>query len=247
MLGSAVVPGNAQANMYFGLYGSNAATQGIAFASDLKIAQYTKLPPRTTLWVQSLGTVLGGILQIVISKQIIGSHRDILLDPAGNNIWSGQNVQSFNSQAVTWGALAKDMYSPGSTYDMIPLSVLVGFGVPIIPWIIHRYYPKLRMDLFITPLFCYTLGYLAAGINSTIFMSVVTALLTQGYLRIYRPTWFRKYNYIMSAALDAGMQVFVFITTFALFGAGNGTTVAMPNWALNPVNYADYCYLDDSS
>jgi hypothetical protein len=22
-------------------------------------------------------------------------------------IWSGQNIQSFNSQAVTWGALAK--------------------------------------------------------------------------------------------------------------------------------------------
>lgn len=86
MLGSAVVPGNSQANMYFQLFGANAATQGINLASDLKLAQYTKLPPRTTLWVQSLGTVIGGILQIVIAKQILATHREILLDVAGNNM-----------------------------------------------------------------------------------------------------------------------------------------------------------------
>lgn len=46
----------------------------------------------------------------------------ILLDVQGSNIWSGQQVQSFNSQAVTWGALADSMYAPGTKYFSTSLS-----------------------------------------------------------------------------------------------------------------------------
>ncbi|GAA6017850.1 hypothetical protein JCM10207_003474 [Rhodosporidiobolus poonsookiae] len=149
MLGSAVVPGNSQASMWFTLYGSNPPTQCIAFAGDLKLAQYTKLPPRTTLWVQSLGTVIGGILQIVIMKEIIKNQRDISLDPVGMNIWSGQNIQSFNSQAITWGVLAKHMYAPGKTCAIMPFSILVGLLVPIPTYLLHCAYPELRASCFI--------------------------------------------------------------------------------------------------
>lgn len=54
-------------------------------------------------------------------KSVINNQREILLDVQGSNIWSGQQVQSFNSQAVSWGALAKHMYGPGSTYFIIPI------------------------------------------------------------------------------------------------------------------------------
>ncbi|GAA5859277.1 hypothetical protein JCM8547_008949 [Rhodosporidiobolus lusitaniae] len=240
MLGAAVIPGNAQANGWFQLFAGNASTQGIALASDLKIAQYVKLPPRTTLWVQSVGTVVGGLIQVGIMKQILHAQRDILLDSQGNNLWSGQNVQSFNSQSVTWGALAKQMFSPGSTYEMIPMAVLVGLLVPIPFYLLHLKFPKLRLNLMITPLVCYGIGFLNAGINSQNFMAMCLGAFFMGYVRVYHATWFRKYCFLLSAALDAGSQVYVFITTFALSG-GAGTTQYMPNWALNPVNYPDYC------
>ncbi|BGP20351.1 hypothetical protein JCM10213_001595 [Rhodosporidiobolus nylandii] len=245
MLGSAVVPGNSQANMYFLLWGGTASTQGMHLAQDLKLAQYTKLPPRTTLWVQSLGTVIGGIVQIALMKEILQNKRDILLDPQGDNIWSGQQVQSFNSQAITWGALAKHMYAPGKTYEMLAFSILVGLLVPVPFYIVHRLYPKLRFNLIVTPLLCYGIGYLNAGINSQNFMGVLTAVGSQYFWRKYRPTSFRKYNFILAAALDAGIQFFVFITTFALFG-GTGNAQTMPSWALNPADgYPDYClYVD---
>jgi hypothetical protein len=83
MLGAALVPGNSQANMYFTLYGYNSTAQGLALARDLKMAQYTKLPPRTTLWAQSLGTVVGAILQLVIMKSVISAQRELLLDTQG--------------------------------------------------------------------------------------------------------------------------------------------------------------------
>lgn len=43
---------------------------------------------------------------------------------------------------------------------------------------------------------------------------------TQFYLRKYRADWFIKYNYLLSAAMDGGTQVLVFILTFAVFGGG---------------------------
>ncbi|TNY19127.1 peptide transporter MTD1 [Rhodotorula diobovata] len=227
MLGAAVVPGNPQANMYFALYSSSSVTQGINMAVDLKLAQYTKIPPRTTLSMQTLGTVVGAILQLIIMKQIISSHRELLTDVQGNNFWSGQNVQSFNTEAVTWGALAKHMYGPSGTYLVIPLAVVIGLACPLPFYALHRFFPCLGADKVVVPLFVYAFGYLNAGINSQNFFCVVLAFVSQWYLRKHRSTWFRKYNFLLSAALDGGTQVFVFVATFAIQG-GAGRTVTMP-------------------
>ncbi|KAJ7040437.1 hypothetical protein C8F04DRAFT_1254184 [Mycena alexandri] len=47
------------------------------------------------------------------------------------------------------------------------------------------------------------------------------------YLRKYRPGFFRKYNFLMSAALDGG-TVMTFIYSFAVGGAGEKTTAFPP-------------------
>lgn len=58
---------------------------------------------------------------------------------------------------------------------------------------------------------CWTLGYLSVGINSSVFTTMLIALFSQYYLRVYRATWFRKYNYLLSAGLDGGTQVRPFL------------------------------------
>jgi hypothetical protein len=104
----------------FTLYGYNSCAQGLSLARDLKMGQYCKLPPIANVIVQIIGTIIGALLQLIIMKQVISNQREILLDTQGSNVWSGQQVQSFNSQAVSWGALAKYFYGPGSTYQIIP-------------------------------------------------------------------------------------------------------------------------------
>jgi hypothetical protein len=42
ILGSAVIPGSSQANMYFTLYSGNTLTQAVFLLQDLKLGQYTK-------------------------------------------------------------------------------------------------------------------------------------------------------------------------------------------------------------
>ncbi|KAL8280305.1 hypothetical protein RQP46_007222 [Phenoliferia psychrophenolica] len=243
MLGAALVPGNSQANLYFTLYGSNTVIQARGLARDLKLGQYTKIPPRATFMAQCAGTIVGAILQLIIMKSIIASQRDILLAVQGTNIWSGQQVQSYNSQAVAWGALAKSMYGPGRPYFIIPLSIVIGLFVPVPFWIAHQFWPTRKFDQVVTPIMCWCLGYLSVGINSSVFGTMLIAIISQFVLRRYCASWFRKYNFLMSAGLDGGTQFMSFIATFALFG-GSGKAAVMPTWALNPdqtlYNY-DYC------
>jgi len=124
----------------------------------------------------------------------------------GSNIWSGQQVQSFNSQAVAWGALAKHLYSPGSVYFIIPIAIVIGLFVPLPFYFAHRFFPRYGFDKFVSPITCWCLGNLSVGINSSIFTTMLVAIFSQFYLRRYCSSWFRKYNYLMSAGLDGGTQ-----------------------------------------
>ncbi|KAF9031336.1 peptide transporter MTD1 [Hymenopellis radicata] len=240
ILGASMMPGSPQTNMYFTLYGSNTLQQALGLIRDLKMGQYTKLPPRVTFAVQSCGAVVGGLLNYVIMKVIVTAHREILLDVQGDNVWSGQQVQSFNSDAVSWGALGNHLYTPSGRYGIVPFSIIIGLAVPIPFWIIHQKFPKLGANHVVTPILCWTLGYLSVGINTSVFTTFCLAVFSQYYLRRYRPRWFRKYNFLLSAALDGGTQVMVFVFTFAV-GGGSGTVINMPNWALNPKGNPDYC------
>jgi OPT family small oligopeptide transporter len=240
MLGGALVPGKPVANMYFTMYGYQSVVQAYSLTGDLKIGQYTKLPPRATFVVQCVGSVIGGLLNFVIMKTIISVHADVLRDVQGTNIWSGQQVQAFNSDAIAWGALGKPLYATGTHYAFVPYMLLVGLLFPIPFWLLHKKYPKFGFEKVFTPVLTAELGFLSVGINSSTFMSFLIAIFSQFYLRKYRATWFRKYNFLLSAALDGGTSVMIFVFTFAV-GGGSGKVTPFPNWALNPTGNPDYC------
>lgn len=40
-------------------------------------------------------------MNYVVMVSIVDSQREVLLDASGTNVWSGQTVQSLNSQGVT--------------------------------------------------------------------------------------------------------------------------------------------------
>jgi hypothetical protein len=68
---------------------------------------------------------------------VVDAQREILLDPIGTNIWSGQVPQSLNSAAVTW-SLAKELYGPKGPYFVIPMSLLIGVVPTALQWFISK-------------------------------------------------------------------------------------------------------------
>jgi hypothetical protein len=116
------------------------------------------------------------------------------------------------------------MFAPSGPYFMVPMAFVIGLGVPLPFFFAHKIWPKLRLDYWNTAILCGYLGYLSMGINSSVTTYFVIGFICQFYLRKYRPSWFIKYNYILSAAMDGGAQVMLFILTFAVQG-GSGKEV----------------------
>lgn len=68
---------------------------------------------------------------------VVTAQRDVLLDPQGTNVWSGQVTQSLNSAAVTW-SLAKELYGVHGPYFIIPMSLVVGMAATFLQWLVWK-------------------------------------------------------------------------------------------------------------
>ncbi|KAI0784380.1 OPT oligopeptide transporter [Abortiporus biennis] len=245
MITAYIVPGRPVANMYGALYGQHPMIQGIALLQDLKLGQYVKLAPRVTFSMQMMGTIVGAILNYVMMLSIINNNRDALLSVSGTRLWSGQNAQQYNSNAISWGALAPQMFGPGATYHMVPISLAIGVFLPFPFYFAHRLWPKVGFNNINTSIIMQYSCFLSVGINTSVNPSMVIGIFSQWWVRTRYPRWFTKYNYIVAAALDGGTQVISFILNFAVFGA-SGTAHNFPQWWGNDFNLsADRCVAPD--
>lgn len=243
MIGGFLHPGEPVANMFFVLFGFNSVIQAQRLLKDLKIAQYTKLPPRAAFTAQVSGTLFGAVLNFVLMNSIIDNQREILLSVEGTNIWSGQQPQQYNSQAVAWGGLGHQLFAINQRYEWVAWAYVVGLFVPIPFWVVHRFFPKLRADYLYTPVICYYIGFLCVGINSSNLSYFIVAYLSQWWLRTRYPRWFTKYNYILAAGLDGGTQVMVFILSFAVQGASGKSHLFPQWWGANQNGNYDRCHV----
>jgi OPT family small oligopeptide transporter len=242
MIGGFIHPGKPMANMYFVLFGYNSVNQALLLMRDLKIAQYTKLPPRAAFTAQIIGTLLGSILNFTLMNSIIDNQREILLSVQGTNIWSGQQPQQYNSQAIAWGALSHQLFAIGKRYQFVAWAYVIGFLVPVPFWIAYKLWPRLRTNYLYTPVICYYIGWLCVGINSSIFSYFSIAFVSQWLLRTRYPRWFTKYNYVLAAALDGGTQVMVFMLSFAVFGAAGKSHLFKLWWGADQNGNYDRCF-----
>ncbi|KAK3934581.1 OPT oligopeptide transporter protein-domain-containing protein [Diplogelasinospora grovesii] len=202
MIGGYLVPRRPVANMMFTLYGSNGLVQALLMLGDLKLAH------------------------------IVANQRDILLSVEGTNLWSGQNVQTYNAQAVAWGGAGNEIFGRDGVYWMVPMGLFFGLFLPWPFWIGHKFFPRLRLDYINTFIITTWLGWLSVGINSSLLPYFVFGFFVQGYVRRYKPVFFAKWNLIIAAAIAGGCSLIIFILTFAVSGGSGGIGEArqFPVW-----------------
>lgn len=249
MFAGYMFPGKPLANFYFTCYTYNALQQGQILAKDIKLAQYAHLPPRLTFVVQVIGCLVGALFNWIMMITIVDNQADILSAIQGTNIWSGQNIQILNSSGIAW-SIADKMFSVGARYQWVTIAFLLGFIVPVPFWLLHKYWRPYRIFSYLNlSIILWYMGNLFVGINSSTLSYLIIAAISQFYIRKYKPELFVKFNYLVSAALDGGTQVMIFIFSFALFGA-SGKSVPFPNWAGNPdptAHNIDYCMVNPAN
>ncbi|KAJ3901475.1 OPT oligopeptide transporter [Lentinula edodes] len=243
-------PGQPIPVMYANLYGNATAFQTLYLLQDLKLGQYTKIPPRVTFAAQMLGSIIGSICNYTMMITIVNANREVLKDPTGTRIWSGWIIQSTNSASVAMGALGKELFTFGkpSGYWIIPFAMFIGIFIPFPFWIVYKYtkqgsWINRTMKYLNFPIILLYMGWLPFSVNGQWWSCVIIGFASQWWIRTRRARWFVKYNYLLSAALDGGSQIILFILSFAVFGAG-GNSIAFPFWWGNPENLSvDRCML----
>ncbi|KAI8829588.1 peptide transporter MTD1 [Chytriomyces cf. hyalinus JEL632] len=244
LIGGFLLPGRPIANMYFTTFGGNTIWEAVAMCTDLKIGQYMKIAPRAVFYAQMYGGFLGALIHWVLNHIILDTKRDILLDPNGDNNWSGQNIIGFNTKAITFGTLAPKLLAAGGTYEWLSYAFIIGAILPVPFWLGHKYFPKVGFNYVNTTILSWYFCIFTVGVNSGWLSRIILGFVFQLYLRKYQSAWFNKYTYILAAGLSAGTQLAVFVMSFALQGAG-GLTIDFPFWLLNPDpasgKFSDYC------
>ncbi|KZV73279.1 OPT oligopeptide transporter [Peniophora sp. CONT] len=238
VIASFIHPGQPIPVMYANLYGNSTTWQVLYMLQDLKLGQYTKIPPRWTFAAQMAGSIVGSIFNYTMMKSIVSTNRAVLQDPTGTRLWSGWIIQQYNSASIAMGALGKELFTYGNAYWLIPFAIFIGFFIPIPFYLASRFGKpgsliKRTGDFVHTSVILLYIGYLPYSVNGQWWSCFVIGLGSQWWARKYRPKWFKKYNYLTSAALDGGSQVIIFILSFAVFGA-SGKAVDFPNWWGNP-------------
>jgi hypothetical protein len=96
-------------------------------------------------------------------------------------------------------------------------SMFLGVGLSVFSGVISGIYCFKPQTVILPTVFL--------GINSSIMMFFAVSFTSQWYIRKHHPNLFVRYNYLVSAALDGGTSVIVFILSFAVLG-GAGAAVA---------------------
>ncbi|KAI8064710.1 OPT family small oligopeptide transporter [Gongronella butleri] len=217
-------PGHPIANVTFKTYGYISMVQCLMFVSDLKLGHYAKVPPRAMFNVQVVGTILAAFINLAVARWLMTSI-DGFCTEAGYP-FTCPSTNTFYSASVIWGAIGPQrMFGPGQIYNPTLYFFLIGFLLPIPFYFMAKKYPDSWWRWVHIPLIFNATGMMPPAMPINFSSWCLVGLLFMYVLRKYRHEWWKKYNYVTSAAFDCGLAV----GTLVVFGVVQGSGWS-PNW-----------------
>ncbi|KAL2883275.1 hypothetical protein SGCOL_001469 [Colletotrichum sp. CLE4] len=214
--------GKVLANIWFFNLGYISGIKGLAFAQDLKLGIYCNIPPRKLFLVQSVGLVIGSLGQVSVLNWALNHIPGICSTDAPNGFTCPFSRTHFNTSMV-WGALGpRRFFADGAMYRSLLWFFLVGAVLPVVVYVVRkRVFPEAKwLKKVHVPLFLGGLNYIppASGTNygSWAIVGLVFGLLIKRRQR----TWWRRYNFVLSSALDCSVAIAGILIFFAIFYTG---------------------------
>ncbi|CAL9088237.1 unnamed protein product [Musa textilis] len=215
-----IQPGKPISNVCFKVYGYMSMAQAVSFLADFKLGHYMKIPPKSMFLVQFIGTIIAGTINLGVAWWLLGSIKNIchpgLLPP--NSPWTCPSDRVFFDASVIWGLVGpRRIFGPKGNYGSLNWFFLVGALGPIIVWLFHKAFPRQSwIPLINLPVLLGATGMMppATPLNFSAWIAVGTAF--NFFVFRYRKKWWERYNYILSAALDAGVAFMGVLLYFAL-------------------------------
>ncbi|OAA70800.1 Tetrapeptide transporter, OPT1/isp4 [Akanthomyces lecanii RCEF 1005] len=223
-IGGSWVEGNALAMCFFKTYGVITCLQAQAFARDLKLAHYLKIPPRITFFAQMVPTLATTFVAVgVLTYQI--TLKDVCTENAPFRFYC-PNETTFFTAAVLWGTVGpKRLWGVGGQYAVTLLGFPLGVVVVLVFWGLGKKYPNNAVLRKTHPVVMLFGGIQWAPYNiSYMWAAVPPGALSWLYMRKRFLGWWSKYNFVLSAALSCGIAISAIVQFFAV--AYNGHEVS---------------------
>ncbi|KAL5518599.1 hypothetical protein ACEPAH_282 [Sanghuangporus vaninii] len=233
-----ILPGRPVAMMIFKTFSLMTMYQAINFISDLKLGHYMKVPPRMMFVAQLVATIECVVVVIFVQEWMFSNITD-MCSPTQKHMFICPSTRTFGSNALIWGMVGPARtFSPGALYYPIVYFFLIGAILPIPAYYLAKRYPLSLWRYVNVPVMLSGLGMMppASGINfSSWFMF---GAFFQYFMRRRHLRWWSRFNYILSAALDAGVAFALILIFFCLQYPKDGIEL---NWWGNTVwqNTAD--------
>ncbi|KAI8370873.1 OPT family small oligopeptide transporter [Choanephora cucurbitarum] len=234
----AIRPGNPIGNMMFKTYGYITVRQALLFAQDLKLGHYMKIPPRHMFIFQVVGTIIASFVSLGTTNYLMTSIPNICTSSAYP--WTCPNAGLFGASSVIWGLIGPNkFFAPDSLYHGLPYFLLAGFLAPIPVYFLAKRYPNSWVANINIPVFMLGIApFPPAPTNITTTWALI-GFIFNFVIKRRAAAWWKKYNYVLSAALDSGVAICAIVIFFAF----QYSNINFPTWWGNSPGSVDQCPL----
>ncbi|ODV79852.1 OPT-domain-containing protein [Suhomyces tanzawaensis NRRL Y-17324] len=208
------LPGNGLALMTIKALGTELDAQALGFISDQKLGHYSKLPPRAMFRIQVLGTIVGSFVSMaaLIFKL---DHFEDYCQPHQKDKFSCPGTNTFFAASVIWGVIGPKKVFNG-LYPILRWCFLIGFLLSIPCVVIKLYGPKRYVKFFQPSIIIGGMISWAPGNLFYLTGGVYLSIASMWYLKTRFASFWSKYNYVFSSAMEAGIAFSSIIIFFAV-------------------------------
>ncbi|XP_023552099.1 oligopeptide transporter 3-like [Cucurbita pepo subsp. pepo] len=213
-----ILPGKPIANLLFKIYGRISTVHALSFLSDLKLGHYMKIPPRCMYTAQLVGTLVAGTINLTVAWWMLDNIENICdteaLQP--DSPWTCPKYRVTFDASVIWGLIGpRRLFGPGGLYRNLVWLFLIGAVLPVPIWALSKAFPEKKWIALINiPVISYGFAGMPPATPTNIASWLITGTIFNYFVFRYHKRWWQKYNYVLSASLDAGtafMGVLLFI------------------------------------
>ncbi|KAH6904577.1 small oligopeptide transporter [Coprinopsis sp. MPI-PUGE-AT-0042] len=211
-----MLPGKPNAMMIFKTYGYITMAQAMQFTADFKLGHYMKVPPRPMFWCQIVATIIAGTVQLGVQAWMFSNIPD-LCEPHQKNFFVCASTNVFGTASVIWGLIGPaEHFSKGQIYYALCFFFLLGAACPVILWLVSKRWPRTMFHYINFPLIYAGLGQIPPATAVNYVPWAIVGFIFQYVIRRRHFQYWTKYNYVLSAALDAGTAVGLILIYFCL-------------------------------
>lgn len=216
LIGGYALEGKAVENMIFKMYSYMATSQALSFTSDLKLAHYSKIPPRWAFAVQVYASLIGACVAWAVNHWSLRNIEGVCVEGQRDR-FTCPSTHSFFLASMLWGVIGpRRLLGPGSPYHVLLYFLPLGLLLPIGAYLAAKRWPTSWWRNVNAPiLLAGPLGW--APYNWSYMQgTVVLAVFFNHYIKRRHAGWWERYAYVLTSSFTAATGVAALVLFFGL-------------------------------